>query len=228
MSLGEDHIREFIMFSFDVPVSKSYMHNAIAVYNERVLRLLKMHKEFQMLPNHLQTILIKRNRMYISALQCAVCENSETGYEQLVFTYGESDKKIMSEEFAHVSAKQIKKMTMANVNKCTNYLADPLMERFNRLVQDIGEYIKTDSMFKLVTLVLLFSDITSLESPMLKEVCNRYLNVMMRQRQEEISTSYEFYEENEDSTSTQFSICISNIKKLADVLQQLNSAPSKS
>ena len=93
MSLGEDHIREFIMFSFDVPVSKSYMHNAIAVYNERVLRLLKIHKEFQMLPHHLQTALIKRNRMYISALQCTVCENSETGYEQLVFTYGESDKK---------------------------------------------------------------------------------------------------------------------------------------
>ena len=228
MSLGEDHIREFIMFSFEVPVSKSYMHNAIAVYNERVLRLLKIHKEFQMLPHHLQTALIKQNRMYISALQCAVCENSETGYEQLVFTYGESDKKIMSEEFAHVSAKQIKKMTMANVNKCTNYLADPLMERFNRLVQDIGEFIKTDSMFKLVTLVLLFSDITSLESPVLKEVCNRYLNVMIRQRQEEISTGYELYEENGDNTSTQFSLCISNIKKLADVLQQLNCAPSKS
>ena len=204
------------------------MHNAIAVYNERVLRLLKIHKEFQMLPYNLQTALIKRNRMYVSALQCAVCENSETGYEQLVFTYGESDKKIMSEEFGHVSAKQIKKMTMANVNKCTNYLADPLMERFNRLVQDIGEFIKNDSMFKLVTLVLLFSDITSLESPVLKQVCNRYLNVMIKQRQEEISMGYELYHQNGDNTSTKFCLCISNVKKLSEVLQQLNCAPSKS
>ena len=87
--LGEEHIRDFIMFSFDVPVSNSYMHNAISVFNERVLRVLKIHSEFAKLPDSLQTTLIERNRMYASALQCAVCENSETGYEQLVFTYGE-------------------------------------------------------------------------------------------------------------------------------------------
>ena len=224
--LGEEHIRDFIMFSFDVPVSNSYMHNAISVFNERVLRVLKIHSEFAKLPDSLQTTLIERNRMYASALQCAVCENSETGYEQLVFTYGESDKEVMSKEFAYVSPKQIKKMTMTNVNKCNNFLADPLLKSFNTLVQNIGTVVKSESMFKLLTLVMLFSDIKSSESLEMNLVYKQYLNVMNRRQAALMGGDRENQLAFGRNIYSKFSACMSDVKKLATVLQQMHSVPS--
>ncbi len=46
VSLGYDNIEEFIMFSYGVPLSKSYMKRSVSAFKERFRRLLCGHEDF--------------------------------------------------------------------------------------------------------------------------------------------------------------------------------------
>ena len=47
MSLGEEFRNEFIMFSYDVPLSKRFVPNEIAKFAERGRRIMRTHPEFR-------------------------------------------------------------------------------------------------------------------------------------------------------------------------------------
>ena len=47
VSLGEDLVNEFVMFSFDVPLSKKFLPSCHAAFLERTWRIQKMHPEFE-------------------------------------------------------------------------------------------------------------------------------------------------------------------------------------
>ena len=43
---GEDLVNDFIMFTYDVPLSKSFVPDHLAIFNERYRLMMKMHTEF--------------------------------------------------------------------------------------------------------------------------------------------------------------------------------------
>ena len=47
VSLGEEFRKEFIMFSYDVPLSKRFVPNEIAAFVERGRRIMRTHPEFR-------------------------------------------------------------------------------------------------------------------------------------------------------------------------------------
>ena len=47
VSLGEEFRKEFIMFSYDVPLSKRFVPNEIAAFAERGRRIMRTHPEFR-------------------------------------------------------------------------------------------------------------------------------------------------------------------------------------
>ena len=49
VSLGEDMVNEFVMFSFDVPLSKCFFPECHKAFLERTWRIQKMHAEFEAL-----------------------------------------------------------------------------------------------------------------------------------------------------------------------------------
>ena len=59
MCVGDDLLNEFIMYSFDVPLSRKYFVNYFSVVNERMRRILKIHPQFEALPMETQQALIK-------------------------------------------------------------------------------------------------------------------------------------------------------------------------
>ena len=50
VSLGEDLVNEFVMFSFDVPLSKRFLTSCHTAFLERTWRIQKTHREFEDLP----------------------------------------------------------------------------------------------------------------------------------------------------------------------------------
>ena len=48
--VGEEIVYEFMMYSLGVPLSKKYMPTLFSILNERLVRIFKMHPEFEELP----------------------------------------------------------------------------------------------------------------------------------------------------------------------------------
>ena len=82
--LGEDHIKEFIMYSFDVPLSKGFMANAFGIFIERYRMVMKIHPEFNSLNQCQQHKLWKANSLMAIGVIVAKLEACKTGNEQFL------------------------------------------------------------------------------------------------------------------------------------------------
>ncbi len=65
--MGEDYVNEFIMFSYDVPLSKHFVYRGYATFAERFRRVLKTQPGFNDLNDKDQvSILIScGNKLYL-------------------------------------------------------------------------------------------------------------------------------------------------------------------
>jgi hypothetical protein len=54
--MGEDYVNEFIMFSYDVPLSKHFVYRGYATFAERFRRVLKTQPGFSDLNDRDQVI----------------------------------------------------------------------------------------------------------------------------------------------------------------------------
>ncbi len=65
--MGEDYVNEFIMFSYDVPLSKHFVYRGYATFAERFRRVLKTQPGFNDLSDKDQvSILISSgNNLYL-------------------------------------------------------------------------------------------------------------------------------------------------------------------
>ena len=213
--LGEDHIKEFIMHSYDVPLSKGFMGTAFGIFIERYRMIMKIHPEFNSLNQSQQHKLWKSNSLMAIGAIVAKLESCKTGNEQFAFSRG---NQMNSWIFQMAYKNKMKKLTMDMANISTGVLSATELEKFGRLVTTVGELIQDQENFKLFTLVLLFSDDEAC-SPEMKVLRNTYLNVIRRRN------SYLFTGDDSDNelnnmtfghlVYSRFSSCISSIKELA-------------
>ena len=213
--LGEDHIKEFIMHSYDVPLSKGFMADAFGIFIERYRMIMKIHPEFNSLNQCQQHKLWKANSLMAIGAICAKLESCKTGNEQFAFSRG---NQMNSWIFQMAHKNKMKKLTMDKANISTGVLSATELEKFGRLVTSVGELIQDQENFKLFTLVLLFSDDEAC-SPELKVLRNTYLNVI-RRRNSYLFTGDDSHNELNNLTFghlvySRFSSCISSIKELA-------------
>ena len=213
--LGEDHIKEFIMHSFDVPLSKGFMADAFGIFIERYRMVMKIHPEFKSLNSLQQHKLWKANSLMAIGVIVAKLESCKTGNEQFAFSRG---NEMNSWIFQMAYKNKMKKLTMDMANISTGVLSATELEKFGRLVTTVGELIQDQENFKLFTLVLLFSDDEAC-SPEMKVLRNTYLNVI-RRRNSYLFTGDDPHNELNNLTFghlvySRFSSSISSIKELA-------------
>merc|ERR1712156_1103213 len=72
---GEDLVNDFIMFTYDVPLSKSFVPDHLAIFNERYRLMMKMHTEFTSLSRVDQETLWKKNMLYGTAMNMVKLES---------------------------------------------------------------------------------------------------------------------------------------------------------
>jgi hypothetical protein len=154
--LGEEILKDFIMFNYDVPVAKSFASKTLAVNQERYRLIMKMHTEFTSLDADSQTNLIARNMFLGTAWSLIKLESCKTGQEQWDFendgTYEMSDASI-----GQIILKgKMKKVDLTTVNNLSGLFSPSEMSTYLRLTADLSDLINDEETFRLFTLVLLF------------------------------------------------------------------------
>ena len=103
------------MFNYDVPLSKSFVSNHCAVFNERYRLMMKMHTEFTSLNRFQQEALWKKNILYGTAMNLVKLESCKSGKEQWNFVYPEWNETWKGKNL--LAKKNIKKIDMDGANK---------------------------------------------------------------------------------------------------------------
>lgn len=239
VSLGEDHLREFVMWSFDVPVGKNFFRNAIASFNERFRKVMKMHDEFRNLPDHLQSKLWERNSFYGAALNVAKIETCKTGEDQLKCAYGNSDKNLVASIFGNTnfSVKSLKVLLISHTNHNKDLAKIPeskqLITRYTQLVKNVIPILHNESLFYPFILLMLFSDVDLKTSDIeLQNLSQHYSTIIqrklfydgfLRENANEFETGTAESEQLKFGSRAYFEInsYVRDVKELSQVLQKI-------
>jgi hypothetical protein len=158
VSFGEDLVREFVMYTYDVPLSRHFMPRVMALWAERFRRVMATHEEFNCLSESDKIIKYNNTAYDAVALSFTKFESYETGNQQLRFALGYLDDKIMVEKIASVmDISKIKKMMIKDVNEDIHLLDPSDLNRYTLLIKNLSELVKNMETFKLMTLITLFS-----------------------------------------------------------------------
>ncbi len=229
VSLGEDQMKEFAMYSLDVPLSKGFMPHAVAVFSERFTRVMDQHPEVASLSESKRSLLYKRNMLDGVALNVCKLETCRSGEEQLMFACGRLDDQLWKKDFQNFfnTTRKLKKLTLHDSNKKTRVLPDGLMANFDRLNRNIGSLIKDPEMYKLLTLVLLFSDVDDSTMPGVARLRDQYLSILRRRRSWLMLTNDNEEEDEERRIAfgnvqySRFNSCLCDVKELAMIIQKI-------
>jgi hypothetical protein len=105
VSIGEELLNEFTMYSLGVPLSKSYMKTALSFGMERVWRMFKTHSEFTSLPTVYQGDILAQRGMVVLCILLVKFGSYDTGIEQLQFAFSQYDEEIWNGRFKLVFEK---------------------------------------------------------------------------------------------------------------------------
>ena len=184
--VGYDWIKEFIMFSYDVPLSRNFAHKGWTTLMERYKGILKCHQGFNELPTKDQEAIWKGGSRKAAALCSVKTENLNTGQEQLQFIFGDQDSETWKQNFEELVTKsqnfQLKKVSMADCNRVAGVMdADELISYMNTVVS-LNELTQEPEMFKLLTLVALFSgdELSPEASKYVTEIRNQYMAIIKK------------------------------------------------
>jgi hypothetical protein len=75
VSIGDEMLNEFTMYSLGVPLSRRYMRNVVSITLERMLRVLNIHPEFKELSSQTQREVIARNGSLGLAILVSMLQN---------------------------------------------------------------------------------------------------------------------------------------------------------
>ena len=92
VTIGDEIMNEFFMYSLGVPLSKKYMKNVVTLTLERMWRVFNIHQEFRELPVSTQRQLMAKNGPYGLAVMICRYENCPQGMQQIKEGFGELDE----------------------------------------------------------------------------------------------------------------------------------------
>ena len=178
--LGEHSVKEFILYSFDVPLRKNFIPESCTNFNERARRVMMSHHVFRKLSDNLQAQIWKRNAYYGAAITCSKLEACNSGLEQATVAFNNIDKEYVENEFPTFDIQSLKKLTLMQSNKISKVLVDKDAMRYHDLVQEIGAIIHDETTFKLFMLLFMFSDFDHIEE--IRMLKSNYLNLFLRRK----------------------------------------------
>lgn len=83
VTIGDEILNEFFMFSLGVPLSRNYMKSVISITLERVWRLFNAHPDFEELPSHSQLDMMATNGPVACAAMICRYESRPLGIQQI-------------------------------------------------------------------------------------------------------------------------------------------------
>ena len=177
--LGEDLVNEFVMFTYDVPLSKHFIPSEINTFVERSRRVMKMHPEFNELTDREQREIWNENCFKAAALYSVKSESFATGIEQLQFCLGNEDTKDFMNKFSHNLHPKLKKVLVTDWNRTTKAMDSDLLIDYLQLTAKISASVEEQEMFFIIALMILFSG-TCAGSTGLSQLEKKYSTIFQR------------------------------------------------
>lgn len=213
VSFGEEALKEFVMFSYDVPLSKAFVPKLVSVFTERFRRIMKVHDEFNALNDHDQGQLLSNNVMDAVSLCIAKVENFDTGNQQLKFALGKLDDGIFQQQyFGVMDVSQLKRMTLIRINDMTAMMGNSdLIKEFQGISSHLSSLVQSVDIFKLLIFITMFSTNDQVRSSSMDEVQNKYLTIFKRKLQSLSNATFA-------DTFDQFKNALQDIRKLTRLI----------
>ena len=181
VSAGDDHIKEYLMWSLGVPLSKKFFLDGMKMTFERVTRMSKALPEFGQLPATLQNEILARTCPLLSALMTFKCETCSTGLEQMKVGMSQIDEKSWQDRFSTVFSKQGIKMMRAED------MSDVIRQQrtqFGVVFEAVSGLIRDDVIYSIMILLLLTWTRGTFSSQSTKplEALNNTFQVVLKRR----------------------------------------------
>ncbi|TRY67347.1 hypothetical protein TCAL_12464, partial [Tigriopus californicus] len=159
ISLGEEYIKEFLMYSLDVPLSRQFVPQTMKTFAARYINALRSWDEFRLLTGQDQHDLLKRNLYKAVALSVAKACRIPNGEGQLMFIVGQHDQAMIQEHYWGLfDVQKLKSLRMGDINQKTMALSEDILQDYNRLVDSVSNLVEDFQTFQLISLVMLFAD----------------------------------------------------------------------
>ena len=222
--LGEHCVKEFILYSFDVPLGKYFIPESCTNFNERARRVMMSHHAFRNLSDNVQAQLWKRNSYYGAAITCSKLEACHSGLEQAVVAFNDIDKGYLENEFPSFDLQSLKKLTLMQSNKISKLLTEEDAKRYHDLVQEIGTIIHDETTFKLFMLLFMFSDFDHVEE--IRMLRSNYLSLFLRRKGMDLQTEYP---DVQNAIGRDYycslSSCVRKVKELTHIMMKMGPPP---
>merc|ERR1719266_2070453 len=227
--MGEEILSNFIMYNYDVPLSKSFVPRCMANLTERYRLIMKSHTEFTEMSQYHQERLWKRNIFLGTAWALTKLESCKTGQEQWEFN-NDGTHEMSDAGIGPIMVKnKMKRVNMDIANSFSGLFSASEMDTYRRLTKDISELIYDEETFRLFTLVLLFSDMDISPAPGLAQLRNTYLNIIRRRLGHmdfgDVASDVDYNNlAVGNMVYSRFNSCIAGIKELTIFVQKLLNA----
>ena len=222
VSLGSDLINEFVMYTFDVPLSKSFIPNELSAFNERCRRILKIHPEFNALTDDEQREVCRENCVKAAALCSVKSESYDSGNKQLEFCLGKDDETEWTSNYLPRIKTEIKKVMISDWNVTSNALDTESLLTYLQLSGSLTTTLEDSENFKLIALMALFSGKTGNANQALRLLEKRYSTLL--QRRAAAAASNDGSDKNKKKSKSSYAkICrgIDGIDELSRIFKQL-------
>ena len=182
VSLGEEFRNEFVMFSYDVPLSKRFVPNEIAAFAERGRRIMRTHPEFSGLSDAEQGELCRESVHKAAALFSVRAESLRTGFEQLMFCFGDEDSDNWSQSTGSlISQSKIRKVLISDWNETSHAMDTDTALAYLTLTGQLSAAVENAEMFQIVALMSLFNGARAQSAAgELAKVGQKYSTVLQR------------------------------------------------
>ncbi len=178
ISLGQDHLHEFILTSFSEPVSENFSTSVIGAFRERARQVLRAHGLDEPLTQQLLSV----NVMVCIVTAFAKVENMTNGLDQIGFVYGYGDHEILQNYFRplyDLDNRAIMPVYLRDMNRDKRIKPFHLEAPFCSLVNMIGPAVKDFADYSLLTLLMLLDNMRT-GSTAVAGIQAQYLTAMTR------------------------------------------------
>lgn len=234
VSLGADLINEFVMFTFDVPLSRGFFSSGMAAFMERSRRIFNSNPDIHNLGLCLNDVLElwncnRYNTQTMFTLQNQACS---TGLQQLQVVMGEFDEHLWQTQYVPLlKTTNLKKITMTNtVNTSSISMDKNTLEKYENSLNDVLYLAKDSSLYKLTFLVLLSTppvEWLEQQTPArkrLSQLHSKYLMLLKRRCQCQLDLAVDMNDKQvyvDETNYKNYMTALDNIKYISQVHQHL-------
>ena len=220
MTIGDDIINEFFMYSLGVPLSRKYMKGVISVTMERMWRVFNIHPEFKELPSQTQLGFLSANGAAGVAVMICRYESFPRGMQQIQEGFGEIDEIRWRENYLPTfkNVDKVRKLRMKDaVSDMSVKLSSEQMSEYIRIINFMGPLVQHPVLYKLIMLLVLlkpsksFSGLVGLQSTYM---------TLIRRRTEWMGRNEKNWLKNVEMKTMvdKMVTCVDNLERLSGIL----------